>query len=81
MGVSILYEYRFEVRAARRQDSLVRLEGLSVTSQRHIAEGLPPQKTAQDICQVRGVVVPTQAELLIHLRLSACIKRNISAGE
>ena len=67
MGVSILDEYRLKIGAARRQDRLVSLEGFPIARQRHIAKGLPPKQTAQDICEVRGVIIPTQAELLVHL--------------
>jgi len=60
----IVEEQRLEVRAASRQDHLVRLDAVPVAGQSHVHEALTLQELVEDIGQISLIVVPTQTELL-----------------
>lgn len=61
----IFGQHALEVRAARGQHDLVRLERMPVTGDRHVHERAILQQLVEHVGQVTLVVVPPQAELLV----------------
>jgi len=61
----VLGQHALEVRATRGQHDLVRLERVTVTSDRHIHERAVLQQLIEHVGQITLVVVPPQAELLV----------------
>lgn len=64
MLTRVVEEEGLEVGAAGREDHLVRLDRVSVTSQGDVYEGLALQELVEHVGQVALVVVPSETELL-----------------
>lgn len=73
----VLGQHALEVRAARGQHDLVRLERVPVAGDGHVHESAVLQQLVEHVGQVALVVVPSQAELLVAgaagLRVSASL--------
>lgn len=64
MLTGILEEQGLEVGTARGQDHLVRFDGVSITGECHVHEGLALEELIEHVGQIALIVVPAQAELL-----------------